>query len=461
LSATLTPALRHTTAPMPAGTSFVPFAGFRRIATWFVLSPAIIDYRFENPTAASLAFYALLTVLSLVGTFILVLKAAPYKGSSTNWGAAIAAGFALVALLTGYLHGQQLMDLVRAAPPLVLFTNALIATSALRAMGSDPRAIWRDSVAIGLIALLVQLAAAIVLRHASLATARYEVLSSTAPLLSAYAVTQLLFGGLTLATIPIIAMQIGVILVSVTRTQIVVAALPAFLAILSTGGRLLMRREAAIRVFAVGAAAASAVLIAFFLPGSPMERWSERLVGAQSEHHSIDVTALARTGEARFQIDQLGSHVDGLLLGFGVAAPTAFDSETAALIDRLVGDNNGEFTETGFGHNQYVGTFFVGGLLAGGALLFVQLRAIFCAMKSIHRLFLSSSLQSYRSLIGFPMAYLAFSAFGLLGGTLGARGSAVFWGFTLGMTLWIFEATGPLRPSNAAAENNHIEARRT
>lgn len=416
-----------------------PLTAAQSFGLWLVLLPAIIDHRFKVVTAGSLALYAVLVLASLAGATSLFIRGGAGKSSIDRY-IAIALVFWLQVCGVGFLRGQPIADVVRASPPLFLFSVGLVGVRALAVSGADARAVWRQVLIAAALAVVVKLAMAFTLDHVDLSTVRYEVLSGAAPLISGYMIATLIFGGVTLGGLALIMLHVGVIALSVTRTQIVVGAVPAVAAIFSAWGRLYALRGLGQRVIVVGSITLAAIAIAAFLPGAPLERWAQRLFEAQASTRGLDVTALARAGEAKFQIGRLASSASGLLFGFGIAAPTAFDASTAKLVEALIGSNNGYFTESGIGHNNYLGVIFVGGILSGGAFLWAQLVGLIRAMTVIRALASPALYPRFGGMIAVPLAYFGYLAFGLLGATNGGRSTSLLMGLTLGMVLWIYDA---------------------
>lgn len=418
------------------GRSLDPVA---QVGLWMVLAPALVDYRFQQPTAASLAMYAVITLCAVLGCATVVVKFGLKHRSSINTGAMISAAFLAGTCLVGLLRGQDPMTIARGAPAVLFLPIGLLTVSAIAASGADPRKAWRVIVQAAGAALMIQIGFALFVRGIDLSTVRYQILSGAAPLLSAVAVAGLLFGGLTLRGWLLISAHAATILLSVTRTQILVAAVASLGAfIFSAGGA---RHTLGRAALGAGVLVLTVLLAGILLPGAPVERWANRLFTIQQAHGGIDITAVARAGEARFQVDRLLSGADELLFGLGLAAPTAFDQRTARIVEFILGQQASTWGEIGFGHNNYVGTLYVGGLLAGGLLIVYQLRTGWWSSRAIWRLTRPSLLASYRDLIACPLAVFAYLTVGALSGTFGSRSSTTLFAICIGVTIWIYEAT--------------------
>lgn len=407
---------------------------------WLVLTPALIDYRFLHPNATTLSLYAVLALLSFSGSALLWARYRLRPGAAINRAAAIGFLFAFEATGIGFMYGQGLMEVLRAAPPLFLYASGLLAIAALYAGRASPRAVWRHVVvAVGL-AMLIQLGSITLGRGISLSTVRYEVLSSSAAVMSGYAISLLFLGGATLVSLLAIGLHVGLVLLSVTRTQLAAALAAAAAIILATRGRVLVSRSfgrggipvLAVMVLAIGAGS--------LIPGSPLERWETRMFTERAAHRGVDITAMARAGEARFQVDRLKGSPLGLVFGFGVAAPTAFDARTAQFINVVIGSNNGYFTESGVGHNNYVGTIYIGGLLAGGLMLWSQLTGLWKGIVALRRLN-DPDLVPFGGLSGVPLSYVALLTCAALTPLLAWRGTALMTGIMLGLCLWLYDVT--------------------
>lgn len=421
----------------------VPLRAGDKLALTFVLAPAVIDYRFENPNGFTLGFYGLLTVLALFGSLSLVKCYGLKAGSWSNKVALVAFLFLLETSLVGMMRGQTFFAVFRAMPPVLFFPLGLLAISALQNSGQDCRAVWRHVVRASVIALFVQLAMAIFVRGVDLATVRYQVLSGAAPLLTGYAVWALFFGGLSAATMGVIVLHVSVILLSVTRTQVAIGAAAALAAVIGSKGQALNLRRLGPALLGTMVLLLGIVGVGSVLPGAPLERWAYRLFEVQGAHHGLDITAVTREGEARYQMSQISSSTSGALFGFGLAAPTKFDSAAQQLVYLILGRKYADWNESGIGHNNYVGTVFVGGLLFGGALIFMQAVALWQALVGIGRMVRPTLMPRFGVLIAAPLAYISYLAFGMLGGTLAVRSMSMFMGITLALACWVYDASKP------------------
>jgi hypothetical protein len=416
-----------------------------------VLGPAIVDYRFGDPNATTLSIYAVLTSISVAGTVILISNAGLLRRSSINSSAGAGLVFALSATGVGLLRGQNVMDVVRAAPSLFLYVNGLAAMSALAAAGADARSVWRHIVVAIVLSIFVQLGAVFLGRTVNFNEVRFEVLSTSVPVVTGWAISLPFFGGVTLLSMAIVVLHICVIMLSVTRSEIVIAATPTLALLIATQGQILKRPGVIQRILVVIVVAVFATSAGSLMPGSPLQRWEKRVFDDRKAFGGVDITALTRAGEARFQLDRLQESTPGLLFGYGIAAPTAFDGATAVLVNEIIG-SNGDFTETGIGHNNYVGVIFVGGILAGGWLLFTQAVGAFKALIVLSRLSSPKLFDCYGRLSGAVLSYMALLAYGALGPLMATRGCALMTGVSLGLVLWVYEATQALahaRPTGA------------
>jgi hypothetical protein len=132
---------------------------------------------------------------------------------------------------------------------------------------------------------------------------------------------------------------------------------------------------------------------------------------------------------------------EGLLFGFGPAAVTEFDDLSAQIVASAIGVSGGQWEGSGFGHNNYVGTIYVGGILFGGALLIMQLATAFAGI-SVFRHCAALPLGLDRTLLlAMPLAVVAYLLYGLLGGTMASRSASALFGMSLASVWWLADRT--------------------
>lgn len=405
-----------------------------------VLIPGVIDYRFVNPTAITVAIYAGLSVLSALGAVALTFQHGLAKNKLVNFMAVLGFLLLAVSITVGLFRGQEAKDVLRAAPPIFLYSCSIVAISALWRSGKNISVIWETVIKSAALAALFQFLFVLIGRGINFETIRYEILSGAAPLLTAYLVTVIIFGRASPISLPVFGLHVATILLSVTRTQLFIAIAAVAASLISGALRYVRPGRIGVAVASIAIGGVLVGLVGSALPGAPLERWADRMFEVQQRHHGIDVTTVTRTGEATYQLQHLGASTSALLFGLGVAAPTTYSDDAARIITFILGQKAGYWTDRGVGHNNYVGTIFVGGVLVGGSLIIAQLVIAVQAMMSMSKISsLPTSLSNRTNLISIPLSYLAYLAFGTLGGTLAIRSASVYLGLTLALTLWAIE----------------------
>ena len=177
------------------------------------------------------------------------------------------------------------------------------------------------------------------------------------PLLFAYGFAAFFSHGRKFAFLSILV-AVTIVVISVTRTYILVFCFSALVAIFCYT-RTASRLWGAVVIVTVLAVLAVAVTELF---PAIMGRWSDRIT---SSEYGDDLTAAYRIAEAEFQLRRLWSDTEGLLFGYGHAAHTGLAGDGVRLISSQLGRDATDFSSFGYGHNFYVGVLYVGGLLAG------------------------------------------------------------------------------------------------
>lgn len=367
---------------------------------------------------------------------------------------AISIVFLLVSTANGFYWGVPFEDTLRLFPPVLLYVGGLMAVGALMASGLNPIDLWKTVLKAAFIGLLAQVAFVASIEGIDLNTIRYQILIGSTPLLSAYLVGAIMIGGWVVWTTLMSITNATLILVSVTRTQILVLLVIISAYVLMARERMLNLSRISLQLFVAFAIVVVLVSIDSVLPVSQIERWVERFTVPETHHGGYDVTEITRAGESGRQIELLKAHPVSMLIGYGVAHPTGMTDEARAIAIMLVG-SAGDYIGTGFGHNHYVGTVFVGGFLAGGALLLSQIWASLRALTLIRFMSSVTRRRQFRWLISAPLAVIAYMGFGLLAGTLYSRSYALMFAVSIGFTLWIYGSVERYLRSEMAPPRKH------
>lgn len=416
----------------------VPGLKLARVGLWMTLAPVLLDYRTPEGTTWAVPLYTGILLISLAGTAALMLRFGLVAWSRYRAVLAVATAFFLISVFSGIYWGNPIESVLRSAPPLLLYASGMFSMGALMASGLDPRLLWPTVLKAALVGIVMQVLAVQAVIGINLATIRYELLTGAAPLVSAFVVTALFFGGWNPWRTVLAVAHMALVMIAVTRTHIVIffASIAFFVA--AARERALQLNRLGVLFLSMVALVAVVFAIDAVLPVSPIQRWVERMTVGEVSHYGYDLTEISRLGEARHQIELLRDSPRGMIFGFGAASPTGMDEESKAIIRLVLGQEASEWVGSGIGHNSYIGIFFVGGLIGGSLLLLMQLWVLTRAFV-VTRL-LSAREYRFRNqlTLSAPVGYCAYMVMGALAAPLGARSTAMMFAVVTGFTLWMF-----------------------
>lgn len=225
----------------------------------------------------------------------------------------------------------------------------------------------------------------------------------------------------------------GVVLLSVTRTQLLVFAIQSLCIVPYISTRALTRKYAA--NFILSLVLLTAILsIDYLFDLGLVERWTGRLfVGNEM---GADPSSLTRSAEVYFMFQSFISSQYTMIFGNGLAAETLLTGPDASWAIALVGRESVEnVLNYGFGHHNYWSVLFIAGLAGGGPLLIVQF--VNCAQAVFYLIRLRA-----KDITSSPVCRLAIwgaaivvgtIVFGFFGGTLADRGISLWYGIGTGL----------------------------
>jgi len=440
--------------------STVELNGIDRLWVLMLLAPIAMDYRFDDNAAGSIGLYSIVLGLNLFGAWRLVDRYGLPAGNALAATLVAAIIFVVTALVGGLLDGSDLVSLLRTGSSLVVYVVVLIGVAALSRSGIHPGAVWRLALAMAVVGLLFQLLMVAWLRGVNFATLRYEVLTGGTPALAALVVVAAVYGGWRPRYVLYTALLAFLIFISITRTYLLSTAITLAVLVLVAPVRALSQRSF-VRALQIAPLIVLAVLaIDTVFPVSQLDRWWGRLVSDTTSHRGIDVTEITRFGEASYQLQRLADSTTGFLVGFGPAAKTRFDDQATAIVTLFLGEYGSTWRGGGFGHNNYVGTFFVGGIVAGTLLLLSQFLALAQVPVLLRQLGRMTHGEERLLLMSIPAALVGYMTIGLLSGTMGARSSAALFAASIALVWWL-KARLKLGAVEAAILAQPAPARRT
>jgi|GEM_PF-3658163 len=277
----------------------------------------------------------------------------------------------------------------------------------------------------------------------NLAVSRYEYLSgATIPASALLCIGAVLhLGG---KEILVAITNVAIILISVTRTHL--AVIVGQLAAVFLAAPALVFRPAVIKkIGAVALLVLSVIAIDIVAETGLTSRWLARLTAGQTM--KADPTALTRYAEVHYMWGQFTASITQSLLGNGIAARTKLTGPSAKLAATLVGKGSvTSVRSTGFGHNNHMSVLFVGGVLFGGPLLFLNFANGFQALILMRRLFRPNPYSQELEQIGIwgALIVLGMLAVGFFSGTFADRPACLWYGIGTGMLYWAKEQVNQL-----------------
>ncbi|WP_225010220.1 hypothetical protein [Novosphingobium percolationis] len=329
--------------------------------------------------------------------------------------------FLLVGLSTGLFKGQQIGAMLSIATPSLIYMSIAYATA--RAVLTLNSLALRKMLALLCIGYVIGGVAIQRLIGGTLdfETVRYQILSgATLPALG-YLECLLLFG-LMLTEWGALIGGVTVVFLSVTRTFLIAGAvqasslLPGATRLVSP--RLLLLMLAAV-IFVIGLSQYGAF---------GLDRWTDRLFNIKTSSGE-DVTLYTRESEWNYMASAFAQGGRTILFGNGLAAETVF------YMPREIG--GGSSRSIGFGHNEHLSILFIGGLVGGGLLLFMQFLQALQSFRLLARL---ARLREQHSDTLFLAAWGAVIIIGVLtttffSSTLNNRGWSLWYGVGTGLFL--------------------------
>lgn len=339
--------------------------------------------------------------------------------------------FAVESSLSGLWAGQTFYAVSALALPLFLFVMYALYAYDLFSKVRDPTVVINTLITVLVVGVVARFFIVVAILKIDLVDVRYEILSSGAIAAAAAMVASLFSSFSFYAAILSMANTVSIIL-SVTRTYVALIA-GMIVSMIVLCPKFLLRFAILRRI---GAAICLVIPVALYSLASDDgagSRWMMRL--SNVEYIGFDVTAAARKAEVASQFDALSTSVRGEFFGFGLAAPNTLSGFYAALIRETPGvQGEADLVDIGYGHNIYMGLLYTGGLLFGGSMVATLLFLVFHASRTIYLLALRMKFVPFAFVaVWGALTILGFSIAGMLGGILGDRGYAIWFGTSVGM----------------------------
>jgi hypothetical protein len=341
--------------------------------------------------------------------------------------------FNLWASVSGLALGQQVYAVASLSLPLAMFVMYAIYCHHLFLTLQDPGKTIRTLTKLLTVSVVAKFFITVFILRIDLSEVRYQILSAGNTAAGAAMVASFYSRFFTEGIVLAIA-NLAAMFMSVTRTNIGIVAI--LMGLFLTFSPKMALRYFVLRRF--GAALLLAVPLGAYALTSGndvVSRWSSRL--SHAEEMGFDVTAATRRAEVEAQFEALSDSFRGAAFGFGLAAENKLSGFYAALIRDTSGlEKEADLVDIGYGHNVYTGLLFTGGFVFGGMMNATLLYLVYIAARTIYKLAaeMRSSEFAYAACWG-ALTVLGVSIMGALGGTLGDRGTALWFGTAVGMML--------------------------
>ncbi|MBC7489533.1 MAG: hypothetical protein H7240_05630, partial [Glaciimonas sp.] len=241
--------------------------------------------------------------------------------------------------------------------------------------------------------------------------------------------------------------NLTVVLISVTRTQLVALAAQMF-ACFVIYPRIIQNPRIIKNILLIITIASSIIAIDVFSGIGLTSRWTDRLL--IENKFGTDPTALTRTAENNYMRQEIIASWQKFIFGNGLAAETSLIGPEAVLAGQLVGTASVATHSYGFGHNNYLSLLFIGGLAVGAPILIILL------LNGCSSLLLSRALiqdNKTDATVLYACVWGSLIIVGLLttsflSGIFEERTTSLWYGIGTGMFYWASSETKNLKKSN-------------
>lgn len=337
--------------------------------------------------------------------------------------------FSIASSITGISRGQPTFEVLAQALPTAIFALSAWACATYIRSPEELDRLLTLSIVSAILAAAWRIYFAFQYFELTLTTVRYQVLSGATPLLFAYALAGFFAGKRRLMWLAL-AMSLGVVFVAVTRTYIIVFLCSACAALLLLSRSQLKKIAIRLAVLLAGLVLILG-LLQLLLPELG-ERWIGRLFVFKET--GVEVTALTRIAEIKGQLEQMEQDFVGLIFGFGMRSVINWSGQEMDIIASAFGANY-DLSGYGYGHNFYIGSIYVGGILFGLPMILAIITSTALALVKLKRSSALISPQERFAAVFAVCGSIGYCCFGLFGGTLGDRSMSLYYGVATALQL--------------------------
>lgn len=404
-----------------------------RVIVLFVLAilPMALDFKSEGAGAGAVVQVGLIllcvgfSALFWVSTRpIRVFNPSPILAAVVMW-------FCLVSGFVGYIEGQQPYSILVNMIPVGLLVVSSYVTQRATASVKNPSSLLASLKLLALSFMISRVAVVAFASGIDLATARYQILGGSVNACLGLLATSLVFGFSSIDLLTL-GVTLGLVAVSVTRSQILVALGEFGVYLLAPSlvlNRTVFRRLLLLALFPLLLVAADQ-----FGDTGIVERWVNRVFAASEL--GVDPTLITRSAEVQFMSDAFTESGPEFLFGHGLAAETSLAGDEAATAAAAVGRNSiANIHAKGFGHHNYWSILFIGGIVGGFPLLLLLFYHGLESLRFFGRLGRARRVNASLVELGLwgSTIILGMLLFGFLAGTFGDRPTCLWYGVGIGL----------------------------
>jgi hypothetical protein len=328
-----------------------------------------------------------------------------------------------VGIVSALINGQETYPILRNGTSVFIYLSAAY-VMARTALTTDPAKL---RFVLSLLCLFYSLSAYFIYDFLSggvdLEAVRFQIIGASAIAALGYLTLAVLFKLTRIEQAAMLANGV-IVLLSITRSFL--------LAVLVQGsvfaGRI--RQVFQTRLIVLGGVGAFVLLAVLSFGQSQLLRWEGRMAGTGSAYTEYE-TLYTRLSEWEFMLRAWTSSIGHFLFGTGIASRTSYHTAFSR--------SGGTEFMIGFGHNMHLSMPFVGGVIGGLPLLFLQWFQAYLAWRFLRQTIASPKLRNDAVFLGAWGAtiILGFAAINTVSAAFTTRGVSLWFGIGTGLLLGI------------------------
>ena len=341
---------------------------------------------------------------------------------------------------TIFRGSDELVNIFNRSMPVLFFCAGYILITSYNLLGNNNKYIIKLFFYLSILSTAYTLIFAINYYGFTLVEARYQVLPNTINFLISFFFASYILSIKKFNGYLCLLFFITVVLISATRTYLLVGIIVLFISILFKNKLDLVKTFFTFFsiAFIVG------IILFIFKDNLLIVSFYERIILYQSLGY--DPTTAGRLFEMSKQLDMLTNEISGFLFGYGFTHPI----DVVGFGYDVRGNISAARTH-GYGHNLYVGLLFVPGVLVGLSCVYVLISSLVSIkFLFIKNLISSNNIDSDEKFVKifFYLSFLFFLLQNIFGVTLGSKPGSLYFGICLGAVRIIFKEKKIIDSSN-------------